>query len=356
MIARARVSGKTKTDCPPWYIWAHSVNATPRESQRLEEEVFEEKESISAGVTEALHGFRLDAAAATLFPDFSRSRLAEWVKAGRLRRNGNMAKPREKVVVGDRLVLQPEYDDRVDWGPEHLPVDILYEDDHLIVLNKPMGLVVHPAAGHHSGTLVNRLLAHAPDMAALPRGGIVHRLDKDTSGIMLAARSPLAHKSLVAQLADRSLSRRYSAVCRGTFTGGGTIEGPIGRHPTSRTKMAVVPDGRPAVTHYRIAQRFGAHTHLDVSLESGRTHQIRVHFAWRKHPLVGDPVYGGRASRPAGASDRLLDELSGFNRQALHARELTFTHPESMERLTFSADIPPDLAALLTCLEAEDPA
>ena len=311
---------------------------------------------MSAQVTEAHHGARLDAAAAVLFPDFSRSRLAEWIKSGRLRRNGEEAKPREKVAVGDLLVLEPEYDDRVEWGPEDLPLDILFEDEHVIVLNKPAGLVVHPAAGHHSGTLVNRLLAHAPDMAALPRGGIVHRLDKDTSGIMLAARSPLAHKSLVAQLADRSLSRRYAAVCRGTFTGGGTIEGSIGRHPTSRTKMAVVPDGRPAVTHYRIAERFGAHTHLDVSLESGRTHQIRVHFAWRKHPLVGDPVYGGRASRPPGASERLLENLSAFNRQALHARELTFAHPESGERMTFSADIPEDLAGLLACLAVEDPA
>ena len=237
-----------------------------------------------------------------------------------------------------------------------LPLDLLYEDDHVIVLNKPAGLVVHPAAGHHSGTLVNRLLAHAPEMASLPRGGIVHRLDKDTSGVMLAAKSTLAHKSLVAQLAERTVSRHYSAVCRGTFSGGGTIDGPIGRHPTSRIKMAVVPDGKPAVTHYRIAERFGAHTHLDVSLESGRTHQIRVHLAWRKHPLIGDPVYGGRAMRPAGASDRLLSALQEFPRQALHARELAFLHPESGESMQFSTPIPEDLAELLGCLAEEDPA
>ena len=239
--------------------------------------------------------------------------------------------------------------------PEDLPLDILHEDEHVIVLNKPAGLVVHPAAGHHSGTLVNGLLAHAPEMAALPRGGIVHRLDKDTSGIMLAARSPLAHKSLVAQLADRSVSRLYSAVCRGTFSGGGTIDEPIGRHPTSRIKMAVVPDGKPAVTHYRIAQRFGAHTQLDVSLESGRTHQIRVHLAARKHPLVGDSVYGGRATRPAGASERLLSTLTDFSRQALHARELTFLHPDSSESMHFAAPIPADLADLIHCLSQEDP-
>jgi 23S rRNA pseudouridine1911/1915/1917 synthase len=259
-------------------------------------------------------------------------------------------------VVDDELYLYPESEDRVEWGPEDLPLDILYEDNHVVVMNKPAGLVVHPAAGHHSGTLVNRLLAHAPEVSALPRGGIVHRLDKDTSGVMVAARSPLAHKSLVAQLAERSVSRVYSAVCRGTFSGGGTIEGPIGRHPTSRIKMAVVPDGKPAVTHYRIAQRFGAHTELDVSLESGRTHQIRVHFAWRKHPLVGDPVYGGRAARPAGASEQLASALRSFPRQALHARELTFLHPDSSESMHFSAAIPGDLADLIHCLSEEDPA
>ena len=284
---------------------------------------------------------------------FLAERLAEWVKAGRLRRNGNLAKPREKVVVGDRLVLQPEYDDRVDWGPEHLPVDILYEDDHLIVLNKPVGLVVHPAAGHHSGTLVNRLLAHAPDMAALPRGGIVHRLDKDTSGIMLAARSPLAHRSLVAQLADRSLSRRYSAVCRGTFTGGGTIEGPIGRHPTSRTKMAVVPDGRPAVTHYRIAQRFGAHPprcQFGIRSHAPDSRSFRV----AKAPI-------GRGSclwRPCESPRRCATGYSMSCRDSI-GRRLTLVSRRLLiqndGKAHLSADVPADLAALLTCLEAEDP-
>ena len=322
----------------------------------MEDEDLAGDETMTARVPEALHGARLDAAAASLFPTFSRSRLSDWIKLGRLQRNQSNAKPRDKVAVADRITLTPEYDDRVEWAPEALPLDLLYEDDHVVVLNKPAGLVVHPAAGHHSGTLVNRLLAHAPEMASLPRGGIVHRLDKDTSGVMLAAKSTLAHKSLVAQLAERTVSRHYSAVCRGTFSGGGTIDGPIGRHPTSRIKMAVVPDGKPAVTHYRIAERFGAHTHLDVSLESGRTHQIRVHLAWRKHPLIGDPVYGGRAMRPAGASDRLLSALQEFPRQALHARELEFLHPESNESLQFSATIPEDLAALLGCLAEEDPA
>lgn len=322
----------------------------------MPEELFEDSEVISAPVPPTLDGARLDAAAAALFTHFSRSRLAEWIRAGRLTRNGQLARPRDKVVSGDELQVAPEANDRVDWAPEPLPLDILFEDEHVIVVNKPAGLVVHPAAGHHSGTLVNGLMAHAPEMSALPRGGIVHRLDKETSGVMLAAKSTLAHKHLVAQLADRSVKRIYAAVCRGTFSGGGTIDAPIGRHPTSRTKMAVVPEGKPAVTHYRIAQRFGAHTLLDVRLESGRTHQIRVHLAWRKHPLIGDPLYGGRAFRPAGASAALLDMLDTFSRQALHARELSFEHPQTGEMLSFTTQIPADMAALITCLAEEDPA
>jgi 23S rRNA pseudouridine1911/1915/1917 synthase len=322
----------------------------------LPEELFDEREVLSALVPLALSGNRLDAVAAALFSQFSRSRLAEWIRAGRLTRNGQPARPRDKVDSGDELQVFPEADNRVDWAAETLPLDILYEDEHVIVVNKPAGLVVHPAAGHHGGTLVNGLMAHAPEMSSLPRGGIVHRLDKDTSGVMLAARSTLAHKHLVAQLADRSVKRIYAAVCRGTFSGGGTIDAPIGRHPTARTKMAVVSDGKPAVTHYRIAQRFGAHSLLEVRLESGRTHQIRVHLAWRKHPLIGDPLYGGRAFRPAGASAKLLDTLDGFSRQALHAREISFEHPKTGEVMCFSTEIPADMAALIACLADEDPA
>ena len=322
----------------------------------MPEELFDEREVLSALVPLALSGNRLDAVAAALFSQFSRSRLAEWIRAGRLTRNGQPARPRDKVDSGDELQVFPEADNRVDWAAETLPLDILYEDEHVIVVNKPAGLVVHPAAGHHGGTLVNGLMAHAPEMSSLPRGGIVHRLDKDTSGVMLAARSTLAHKHLVAQLADRSVKRIYAAVCRGTFSGGGTIDAPIGRHPTARTKMAVVSDGKPAVTHYRIAQRFGAHSLLEVRLESGRTHQIRVHLAWRKHPLIGDPLYGGRAFRPAGASAKLLDTLDGFNRQALHAREISFEHPKTGEVMCFSTEIPADMAALIACLADEDPA
>ena len=275
------------------------------------------------------HGMRLDQVAAELFPTYSRNRLSTWIKEGRLTVDDRVVKPREKATASALLRLIVDDEPVVDWQPQTMPLDIIFEDEHIIIVNKPAGIVVHPAAGHADGTLVNALLAHAPELDALPRGGIVHRLDKDTSGVMLAARSTLAHKHLVSQLADRSVRRIYAAVCRGTFSGGGTIDAPIGRHPTSRTKMAVVPEGKPAVTHYRITQRFGAHSLLEVRLESGRTHQIRVHMAWRKHPLIGDPIYGGRAFRPAGASAALLGMLDGFSRQALHARELSFEHPQT---------------------------
>jgi len=222
------------------------------------------------------------------------------------------------------------------------------------VVNKPAGVVVHPAAGHADGTLVNALLAHAPELDALPRGGIVHRLDKETSGIMFVARSSLAHKSLVAQLSERTVSRTYCAVCTGALTGGGKIDAPIDRHPTARTKMAVVADGKPAVTHYRIAHRFKHYTQLQVNLETGRTHQIRVHMAHRKWPLIGDPVYGGRQRVPAGASELLMSTLRGFPRQALHAQALEFEHPASGDWMEFETDLPNDLVKLLEVLESED--
>jgi len=222
------------------------------------------------------------------------------------------------------------------------------------VVNKPAGVVVHPAAGHADGTLVNALLAHAPELGALPRGGIVHRLDKETSGIMFVARSSLAHKSLVAQLSERTVSRTYCAVCTGALTGGGKIDAPIDRHPTARTKMAVVADGKPAVTHFRIAHRFKHYTQLQVNLETGRTHQIRVHMAHRKWPLIGDPVYGGRQRVPAGASDLLISTLRSFPRQALHAQALEFEHPASGDWMEFETELPDDLVNLLEILDSED--
>ena len=311
-------------------------------------------ETLEAHVPIQCHGMRLDQVAAELFPAFSRSRLAAWIKEGRLTVDGRTVKPREKVTASARLVLQVSEEPMVDWQPQALPLDIIFEDEHILVVNKPAGVVVHPAAGHADGTLVNALLAHAPELEALPRGGIVHRLDKETSGIMFVARSSLAHKSLVSQLSERTVSRTYCAVCTGALTGGGKIDAPIDRHPTVRTKMAVVSDGKPAVTHYRIAHRFKHYTQLQVNLETGRTHQIRVHMAHRKWPLVGDPVYGGRQRVPAGASERLVSALRNFPRQALHAQALEFEHPESGDWMEFETELPDDLVNLLEVLESED--
>ena len=227
----------------------------------------------------------------------------------------------------------------------------------ILVLNKPAGLVVHPAAGHSRGTLVNAVLAHAPGLEQLPRGGIVHRLDKETSGVLVVAKTLPAHLDLVEQLQARSVKREYVAVCVGAMTGGGTVDAPIGRHPRQRKKMAVVEtSGKEAVTHYRLVRRFGHHSRIAVNLETGRTHQIRVHMAYRHHPLVGDPVYGGRPRIPAGASDRLVEALRGFSRQALHAQSLGLLHPGSGEQVQFECPLPRDMRELIDVLEQEDPA
>jgi 23S rRNA pseudouridine1911/1915/1917 synthase len=312
-------------------------------------------EKREASVPETLHGVRLDQVAAELFPEFSRSKLASWIREGALTLDGATVKPREKVTVGAVLSLTPVFEAEVSWAGEDRPLDIIFEDEHVIVLNKPAGLVVHPAAGNPDGTLVNALIGHAPELEQLPRGGIVHRLDKETSGIMFVARSPLAHKSLVAQLAERSVSREYCAIVRGVLVGGGTVDEPIDRHPSARVKMAVVPYGKPAITHYRVEGRFGHHTQLKVNLETGRTHQIRVHMAFKKHPLIGDPVYGGRPQIPPGASTALTEALRQFPRQALHARTLTFEHPASGETVSFTTDLPDDMQQLIATLRAEDP-
>lgn len=308
-----------------------------------------------AEVPDGLAGERLDQAAAQLFPDYSRSRLQDWIRKGELRCDGRAVKPREKVNQGALLELDALCEEAVSWAPQPISLDILYEDEHLLVLNKPAGLVVHPAAGHADGTLVNALIHHDPAFAQLPRGGIVHRLDRETSGVMVAAKSLLGHHSLVDQLHARSVKRQYCAVCIGALTGGGTVEAPIGRHPRQRKKMAVVEQGgKPAVTHYRIARRFAHHTRLAVNLETGRTHQIRVHMAWRHYPLVGDPVYGGRPRIPPGASPRLIETLRGFARQALHAESLGLLHPARGEPMQFDCPLPADIAALLQVLEEED--
>jgi len=299
-------------------------------------------------------GKRLDQVLATLFPDFSRTRLQEWVRTGRVSLDGDLVnKPRNRVAGGETVVLQALLDDRVECRPEAIPLNILYQDNALILVNKPAGLVVHPAAGNPDGTLQNALLHHDPELVRLPRAGIVHRLDKDTTGLLVVARTPAAHKKLVDLLQARYIHREYRAIVVGALTAGGTVDAPIGRHPLHRTRMAVVKSGRPSVTRYRVLERFRGHTLLQVNLETGRTHQIRVHMASIRHPLVGDPQYGGRLRLPAGAGIPLREGLHSFGRQALHACKLGLAHPFSGEWMEWQADLPEDMASLLELLQRD---
>ncbi|MCG8427321.1 MAG: 23S rRNA pseudouridine(1911/1915/1917) synthase RluD, partial [Chromatiales bacterium] len=267
-------------------------------------------------------GKRLDQVLPLLFPDFSRSRLQQWIKEGLVTVDGQCHRPRDKVVGGERVTLEVVLEEQVECKPQPLDLAIIHEDDQILVINKPAGLVVHPAAGNPDGTLQNGLLHHEPNLIQLPRAGIVHRLDKETSGLLVVAKTPGAHKSLIEQLQAREIKREYRAVVTGVMTAGGMVDEPIGRHPSQRTKMAVVRSGKPAVTHYRVIERYRSHTYLKVFLETGRTHQIRVHMAHIHYPMVGDPVYGGRLKMPQGASDALREQLQLFRRQALHARRL----------------------------------
>ena len=313
----------------------------------------EERTQHSARIPEELAGQRLDQALARMFPDYSRSRLKAWLLDGSVLIDGASWRPRDPVQGGESVVLTITPDVAVHAGPESMALDVVFEDDDLLVVNKPAGLVVHPGAGNVSGTLMNGLLAHAAQLQSLPRAGIVHRLDKDTSGLLLVAKSLPAHTALVRELAERAISRQYLAICNGVLTGGGTIDAPIERHPVDRTRMAVRDNGRPAVTHYTVIERFRAHTFVNVVLETGRTHQIRVHFAHRRHPLVGDPVYGGRLALPAGATEALRDALRAFRRQALHAARLELKHPVSGEDLSFEVAPPGDFEALLQTLRED---
>ena len=310
---------------------------------------------LQAEVPESLRGSRLDQAAAQLFPDYSRARLQQWIKEGVLTLNGQTAKTRDKLIGGEHLVLLVEVENEERWEPEAIPLDIVFEDDTLLVVNKPAGLVVHPAAGHGSGTLLNAVLYHCPDLASVPRAGIVHRLDKDTSGLMVVAKTLAAQNHLVNQLQERTVHREYEAVCMGTMTGGGTVDAPMGRHPQQRKKMAVLNvGGKEAITHYRLLKRFKNYTHIRCMLETGRTHQIRVHMAHIKHPLIGDATYAGRPRIPKAASTELIDTLRGFGRQALHARRLELIHPVTEELVGWEVDLPEDMQNLLAVLSNHD--
>lgn len=304
-------------------------------------------------IPEAMIGMRLDQAAAELFPDFSRERLKAWIKQGALTLDGAQARPKDKVFGGERLALHALLEEEARWEPQAIALDIVHEDDDVLVIDKPPGLVVHPAAGNPDGTLLNAVLHHCPALAAVPRAGIVHRLDKDTSGLMVVAKTLAAQTTLVEQLQARSVSREYDAVVIGVMTAGGTVDAPIGRHPKDRKRQAVTESGKPAVTHYRVVERFRGHTHVRCRLETGRTHQIRVHMAHRRFPLIGDALYSGRFKVPAGASDTLKEILREFPRQALHARKLAFNHPRHGERVTFRAELPDDLLMLLDYLRVD---
>ena len=295
-------------------------------------------------------GQRLDQALAALLPDYSRSRLKAWIESGEIRVDGLVRRPRDKVSGGEAVSLAASLREDARTEPQAMPLVLVHEDRHLFVVDKPAGLVVHPGAGNPDRTLQNALLALDPKLSQLPRAGIVHRLDKDTSGLLVVARTVAAHTALVRMLEQRDVHREYEAVCRGVMTGGGTVDAPIDRHPTDRVRMAVREGGRDAITHYRVINRFRAHTHVRVQLETGRTHQIRVHLAHAGFPLVGDRVYGGRLSLPRGASEELVAALRAFPRQALHASRLEFVHPVSGRPVECRAPLPADMQELLAAL------
>ena len=316
----------------------------------------EQPEQRSTRVPDTAAGRRFDAVLAELFPEFSRSRLSEWIKSGDALLDGNVVRPRAPVRGGELVTLAVMLEIQTDAEPEDIPLTILHEDADVFVLDKPAGLVVHPGAGNHSGTLVNALLFRDPALAALPRAGIVHRLDKDTSGVMVVARTLQAHAALVGQLSARAVHRQYLAIVVGALVSGGTANAAIDRHPRDRLRMAVRDDGRDAITHYRLRDRFRAHTALECRLETGRTHQIRVHMAHLKHPIVGDQLYGGPLKLPKGATEELIAALRAFKRQALHAETLEFLHPLSGEPVRCTAPVPQDMQELLRLLREDSAA
>lgn len=307
--------------------------------------------SIEAEVPLGAVGDRLDVVAAQLFPDFSRARLQEWIKDQHLLVDGGVGKPKQKLQGGEILTLTPLLEPQGEWLAEDIPLDVVFEDEHILLLNKSDNAVVHPAAGNASGTVLNALLHHDPSLANLPRGGIVHRLDKDTTGLMVVAKTLQAHQSLVAQLQARTVGRHYYAIVNGLVTAKGKVDAPIGRHPVQRKKMAVVKDGKQAITHYQTQKHYQRHTYIRLKLETGRTHQIRVHMQSIAHPLVGDPTYGGRVRADKHLSPELSDVIQGFSRQALHAGGLELIHPHTGDHISWECDLPQDMKDLLTHLD-----
>lgn len=315
----------------------------------------EQLQSIEVDKTYA--GQRLDLVLAAYFPDLSRSRLQAWIKNQQVRVDEQIVtKPKHKILGGESLTVETTLEDQGEWQATDIAVNVHYQDDSLILINKPSGLVVHPAPGHYTDTLVNGLLYHFPELRKLPRAGIVHRLDRDTTGLLVVARTAEAHNHLVSQLQERAFEREYLALVHGEIVAGDTIDLPIGRHPVSRKKMAVNEAGKEAVTHYRIGEKFREFTLVKVKLETGRTHQIRVHFSYLKHPLVGDPVYCVKNLRPKGMSDEFSQVLDNFNRQALHAKSLGLVHPESKQWVSWQSDTPQDMLDLMAAIRTHDQA
>jgi len=309
---------------------------------------------LTAKIPEELAGMRLDQCLAEMFPDYSRSKLQTWIKAGRVQVNQNNLKAKDKVDGGELIELDAEAEEVMEYEAENIPLDIIYEDDAVLIVNKPAGLVVHPAVGNWDGTLVNALLNHQPSLKTLPRAGIVHRLDKDTSGLLMVAKTLQAHHSLSTQLQERSITREYLALVKGWMTAGGTIDEPLGRHPADRKRHTVRDDGKHAVTHYRLEKRFKRNTLVRVKLETGRTHQIRVHMAYINYPLVGDQVYGGRFQMQANCGEHLEEVLRGFKRQALHATKLGLQHPVTDEYCEWELAMPEDMVELVKAIEQND--
>ncbi len=309
---------------------------------------------LTETVPEECAGMRFDQCLAEIFPEYSRRKLQSWIKADRVRVDGELRRPRDKLDGGEFIALDAEAEVVLECEAEAIPLQIVHEDESIIIVNKPAGLVVHPGAGNWSGTLVNALLHHQASLNTLPRAGIVHRLDKETSGLLMIAKTWQAHNSLTSQLQERTIHREYLALVKGWMTAGGTVDEPIGRHPVDRKRNTVREDGKPAVTHYRLEQRFKRHTLVSVKLETGRTHQIRVHMAHIKYPLVGDQVYGGRFQMPAGCNEALAAAFKAFQRQALHATKLGLEHPDTGEYLEWEQTMPDDMQHLVDLLQANE--
>ena len=312
-------------------------------------------ETLKIIIPERMTGLRLDVALSEMLPDYSRSKITAWIKSGEALINQKPFKPKDKVNGSEMVELTISQKQNNDWVGEDIPLNVVFEDEDIIVLNKAVGLVTHPGAGNWSGTLANALLHYEPKLATLDRAGIVHRLDKNTSGLMVVAKNEKSQKYLVEQLQTHSVSREYSAIVYGHMVAGGTIDEAIGRDTKDRVKQAVSSHGKEAVTHYRVIDRYQNHTHVKAILETGRTHQIRVHLSHIGYPLIGDPMYGGKVRFPKKADVILKEAIVNFKRQALHARKLTLTHPISGELMSWKAPLPEDMLALLDVLSAYDP-